>query len=149
MNLLNKSAIITVFGMRGGFLFNQTGVVMRLLMSCRVVVLVLFFGIFTVSAFAGSEILINPSFEDGDLGQFGSVTIPGWSTVRTQGFHHDESGSVIGVKAIKVTTNTVIRQDFPVTSGDEYVCSVKMLSSSLEPLNQALAILVVKWYDGV
>jgi hypothetical protein len=117
-------------------------------MSCRIVFALLF--VFaTVSAFAGGELLTNPGFEDGDIGQFGTVTIPGWSTTRTDGFHHDESGNVIDAKAIKLSNNTVARQDFSVTAGQEYIFSAEVLSSSLDPLTQVLGVLSAKWYDGI
>ena len=98
--------------------FNECGVSMSKLMSCRIVFALLF--VFaTVPAFAGGELLTNPGFEDGDLGQFGTVTIPGWSTTRTDGFHHDESGNVIDAKALKSSnSDTAVKQDFPVVAGN-------------------------------
>ncbi|MHC5183185.1 MAG: carbohydrate-binding protein [Planctomycetota bacterium] len=121
---------------------------MRKLTSCRIV-LALCLATVTVSSFAGSEILSNSGFEDGDLGQFGTVTIPGWDVFGTNGYHHDESGNVIGSKAIKSSTfDTVVRQDFPITAGEQYIFSVKMFSSSSDPLTQAEGVMFAKWYDG-
>ncbi|MHC4288421.1 MAG: hypothetical protein ACYSSJ_08990 [Planctomycetota bacterium] len=121
--------------------FNECGVSMSNLISCRIVFALLF--VFaTVSAFAGGELLTNPGFEDGDIGQFGTVTIPGWSTTRTDGFHHDESGNVIDAKAIKLSNNTVARQDFSVTAGQEYIFSAEVLSSSFGSSDAGIRCLI-------
>jgi hypothetical protein len=64
----------------------------------------LLFAFATVSAFAGGELLTNSGFEGGDLGQFGTITVPGWDILGTNGFHHDESGNVIDAKAIKLSS---------------------------------------------
>lgn len=104
---------------------------------------------FNVSAFASGELLTNTGFEDGDTGQFGTVTIPGWTTTGTEGFIHDEPSNVIDAKAAKISNvGTVVRQDFSVTVGNEYIFKVNMLSSSSDPLTQALGILEVRWYNG-
>lgn len=103
-----------------------------------------------VSVFAGGQILINPGFEDGDIGQFGTVTIPGWTTLGTEGFIHNEAGNVIDTKAVKIyALGSIIRQDFAVTAGKDYIFSVKMLSPSSDPLSLADGICNARWYNGV
>ncbi len=117
-------------------------------MSC-LFVLALLFSFATVSTFAGGQLLTNPGFEDGDIGQFGTVTVPGWDTYGTNGFHHDESGNVINEKAIKFSNiDTTTGQTFSVTAGQEYIISIKMLSSSSDPLTQAESLFFIKWYNG-
>lgn len=104
----------------------------------------------SVSVFAGPQLLTNPGFEDGDLGQFGSVTITGWGTVGTNGSHHSEPGNVIDAKAVKIyNLDSIIRQDFTVTAGKDYLFTVKMLSPSSDPLASADGICNVRWYNGV
>ena len=117
--------------------------------TSRLIVLALLFAFTNVSAFAGGQLLINPGFEDGDLGQFGTVTVPGWETFGTNGSHHDESGNVINAKAIKISNlDSTVGQNFSVTAGEEYVIGVKMLSSSSDPLTQAESLFFIKWYNG-
>jgi hypothetical protein len=95
--------------------------------------------------------LMSPGFEQGDLGTFGTVPIPGWATYGTNGEHHSDACSVkSGTKAVKEwLDDTGIFQDFPVVGGREYDFSVWAiaLSSDNNGFYGRDAFFQVEWYD--
>ncbi len=94
--------------------------------------------------------ILNPGFEDGDLGQFGSVTVDHWTTYGTSGWHHSDPGAVIGQKAVKQwSDDTGLFQDFPAVVGNDYTFSVHAitLSSDNGGLGGWDAVFKVEWRD--
>ncbi|MCE5340569.1 MAG: hypothetical protein LLF92_05510 [Planctomycetaceae bacterium] len=95
--------------------------------------------------------LLSPGFEQGDLGRFETVLIPGWATYGTNGECHNDANAVkSGVKAVKEwLDDTGMFQDFPVVGGNEYDFSVWAitLSSDGGGLSGRDAIFKVEWYD--
>ncbi|RKY25965.1 MAG: hypothetical protein DRP62_00115, partial [Planctomycetota bacterium] len=94
--------------------------------------------------------LVNPGFEDGDLGDFGSVTIPGWTTWGSSGRHHDGSdGAVIDTKAVKEWhCDTGIYQDFPALMGREYEVSINAHTLSTDRLKGWDGLFKLEWFDA-
>lgn len=82
-----------------------------------------------VSAWA--NLLVNPGFEEGPTGQVGSVTIPGWNTWGTNGWHHNDAGAMIDTQGMKFWWDGVgIWQDFAATAGSTYDISVQVIDAS-------------------
>ena len=94
---------------------------------------------------------MNTGFEQGDLGRFGEVWIPGWTTYGTNGEHHSDANAVhSGTKAVKEWLwDTGIFQDFNVVAGNIYDFSIWAitLSSDGGGLHGRDAFFQVEWYD--
>ncbi|MGA2324627.1 MAG: hypothetical protein ABSG22_12365 [Sedimentisphaerales bacterium] len=95
--------------------------------------------------------LMNPGFEQGDLGRFGGPPIQGWTTYGTNGEHHSDANAVhSGTKAVKEwLDDTGIFQDFPVVANNTYDLSIWAiaLSSDGGGLYGRDAFFKVEWYD--
>jgi hypothetical protein len=95
--------------------------------------------------------LLSPGFEQGDLGRFGTVLIPGWATYGTNGEHHCDPCAVhSGAKAVKEwLDDTAMFQDFPVVAGNIYDFSVWAITRSSDGggLSGRDAFFMVEWYD--
>ena len=117
----------------------------------RKMVVVLIVSACFVFGSASANILRNPGFEEGDLGQFSSVDIPGWVVYGTSGWHHEDPGAHFGTKAIKEwSDDSGIFQDFPVVVGTEYDFSIYAISLSLDAggLQGWDAVFKVEWLDS-
>lgn len=80
---------------------------------------------------AQANLLTNGDFEDGDTGQVGSVSIPGWDSWGNNGWHHDEAGRAIGTKGMKFWWDQVgMWQDFAAVSGETYAYRVEVMDWS-------------------
>jgi len=101
------------------------------------------------SNYAHANMLTNGGFEDGDKGGFASITIPGWTIVGTNGWHHGRSGETIGDKAVKLKDNaTEIFQEVAVTAGSKYEISAQVTSFTRQALIDREAIVNVEWFSG-
>ncbi len=103
------------------------------------------------SGSASANILYNDGFEEGDLGQFSSVDIPGWVAYGSSGWHHEDGGAHFDAKAIKEwSDDTGIFQDFDVIVGMEYDFSVYAISldSDAGGLHGWDAVFKVEWLDS-
>lgn len=80
---------------------------------------------------AEANLLTNGDFEDGETGQVGSVSIPGWNRWGTNGWHHNDAQTAIGSKGMKFWWDQVgLWQDFPAAAGLTYVYSVQVMDYS-------------------
>ena len=104
--------------------------------------------------------LLNPSFEEGDTGRFDPQNVTYWTTVGTNGWHHNDvnyAGTGVncvhsGTKGVKIWwDDTSLYQDVNVIAGNEYDFSVWALSTSHDNLGLrgADAVFQVEWYDDV
>jgi glucosylceramidase len=99
---------------------------------------------------ACANLLTNGGFEDGSTGQIGSVTIPGWSTWGSSGWHHNDAGLILDTKAVKLWwTDTGIYQDFTAAAGNTYRLSGYILHASGDALRDGdkSGDFRVEWYD--
>jgi hypothetical protein len=121
-------------------------------MKKKIVLLVILVVCFAAGNALANAALMSPGFEEGDLGTFGTVPIPGWATYGTNGGHHSDACSVkSGTKAVKEwLDDTGIFQDFPVVAGNTYDFSVWAiaLSSDGGGFYGRTAFFMVEWYDG-
>ncbi len=102
-----------------------------------------------LSGLAQANMIINGGFEDGDTGSFSNVTIPGWTMVGTNGWHHGRSGETLDDKAVKLKDNkTDIYQDVPVIAGKQYNVSAQLTSFTRQALIDREAIVDVEWFSG-
>jgi hypothetical protein len=103
--------------------------------------------------------LMNPSFEEGDLGRFGGPPFPSWTTVGTAGWHHsdvnygpDHVNCVhSGTKAVKIWSwDTYLYQDFNAIVGKAYKVDVWALSASADNLglHGYNGVVEVNWLDS-
>lgn len=91
------------------------------------------FLILVLIACSQANLLINGDFENGVTGQVGSVAIPGWSNWGSNGWHHDDTGQVIGTKGMKFWWDQVgLWQDYAATAGVTYDYSVQVMDFSGE-----------------
>ena len=98
----------------------------RSVFAIAVLISVLLFGVS-----ADANLLINGDFEDGDIGQVGSVEIPGWSNWGDAGWHNSDAGATIDSKAMKFWWDSVgLWQDFSATAGQTYAYSVQVMDWS-------------------
>jgi len=97
------------------------------------------------------NILTNPGFEEGPLGIFNNITIPGWqNSWGATGEQHDYAGRTIDSKAVSLATHSHgdgVYQDFDVTEGEEYVFSVEVRDDSSTPLVNQDGVLWVIFFD--
>lgn len=78
-----------------------------------------------------ANMLTNGGFEDGDLGQLGVVSIPGWNNWGYSGWHHDDPGCMIGTKGMKFWwDDSGMWQDYAAVAGQTYVYSVQVMDAS-------------------
>jgi len=95
--------------------------------------------------------LLNPGFEDGELGRFDPQNVTYWTTVGTEGWHHSDVNAFhSGAKAVKIwMDNTYLYQDVNVIAGNEYDFSVWATSLSTDNLGLrgADAVFQVEWFD--
>ena len=100
--------------------------------------------------------LLNPGFEQGDLGRFTVQNVTYWTTSApsgTFGWHHSDTwcGAVhSGAKAVKLWwDDTYLYQDFPVIAGNRYDFSVYAYSAVEDNLGLrfADAVFQVEWYN--
>jgi hypothetical protein len=116
-----------------------------------VLLVILVVGLVAGNALANA--LLSPGFEQGDLGRFGTLELPGWATYGTNGEHHGDAGAVkSGTKAIRQwLDDTGIYQDVPVVGGNDYDFSVWAiaLSSDGGGLYGRDAIFKVEWYNAM
>jgi hypothetical protein len=99
---------------------------------------------------ASANLLTNGGFEDGDTGQVGGVTIPGWNSWGNNGWHHDDPGCMIGTKGMKFWWDQVgMWQDYTATAGTTYVYSVQVIDAARDtsPNNWDLQI-EAEFYDA-
>jgi hypothetical protein len=54
--------------------------------------------LFALSFPVWANLLTNGDFEDGNTGQVGSVSIPGWNSWGSNGWHHNDAGACLGSK---------------------------------------------------
>ena len=105
--------------------------------------------ILSIAGYAQANMLTNGGFESGDQGSFSNVTVPGWSIVGTNGWHHGRSGETIDDKAIKIKDDvTHIYQDVDVTAGSNYEISAQVTSYTRQALVDREAIVAVEWFSG-
>ncbi|MCE5185580.1 MAG: hypothetical protein LLF76_05585 [Planctomycetaceae bacterium] len=98
-----------------------------------------------------ANLLTNPGFEDGPLGQIKEVPIPGWLTWNTDGWHHSDPGCTIDAKAVMLwSSNSGIYQDFAVTAGRTYRFSGYMHHKASDPLRggDKTGQLRAEWYSA-
>lgn len=97
-----------------------------------------------------AQLISNGGLEGGTQGQFGSATIPGWSTFGTEGWHHSDPGGFHGGSlAVKVwNENTGLYQDFAATAGTSYDVSAFGLSASNDGLAGWDGVLKIEWFQG-
>ena len=97
-----------------------------------------------------ANLLLNGGFEEGDLGQLGSVTIPGWTYWGTDGWHHDDAGYKFDDKGLVVWWDSVgMYQDvFNVTVGQEYTFSMNAISPTADPLKGWDLVVKAEWLDA-
>ena len=94
--------------------------------TAAVMILFLIFGIS-----AQANLLTNGGFEDGDLGQLGSVAIPGWNSWGDAGWHNSDAGAVIDSKGMKFWWDSAgMWQDFTAAAGTTYDYSVQVMDWS-------------------
>jgi glucosylceramidase len=80
---------------------------------------------------AGANLLTNGDFEEGDTGQVGSVSIPGWDSWGSNGWHHNDAGRTIDTKGMKFWWDQVgMWQDFAAVSGETYRYRVQVMDWS-------------------
>jgi glucosylceramidase len=80
---------------------------------------------------AWANLLTNGGFEDGSTGQVGSVSIPGWNSWGSSGWHNNDAGAVIGTKSMKFWWDGVgLWQDFAASAGITYLYSVQVMDFS-------------------
>jgi hypothetical protein len=115
------------------------------------VIVILVVGFAAGNALANN--LLSAGFEEGDLGRFGIVPLPGWATYGASGEHHSDACSVkSGTKAVKEwLDDTGIFQDFPVVADNEYDFSVWAIALSSDDggLDGRDAFFMVEWYTDV
>jgi hypothetical protein len=104
--------------------------------------------------------VLNPSFELGDLGRFDPQNVTYWTTVGTNGWHHNDvnyGGSGLsavhsGDKGVKIwMDDTYLYQDVNVIAGKMYDFSVWAIALEADNLGLrfADAVFQVEWYDDV
>ncbi|HRU16121.1 MAG TPA: glycoside hydrolase family 30 beta sandwich domain-containing protein [Anaerohalosphaeraceae bacterium] len=85
------------------------------------------------TVFAGNNLLTNGGFEEGDLGQLGSVSIPGWHSWGDAGWHHNDAGRVIGSKGMKFWWDSCgLWQDYAAIPSATYLYSVQVMDCSAD-----------------
>lgn len=95
-----------------------------------------------------ANLLTNADFELGDLGQMGSVSIDGWTTWGTNGWHHDDTVYKYDGKGVKLWWDaTGIYQDFDAVAGETYSFSLEAISSSADMLKGWDLEFRVEWYN--
>ncbi len=95
------------------------------------------------------NMLVNPGFEDGPSGQFGTVEIPGWTQTGTSAWLHPDPGETIGRKTVKVWSNsTGAHQDIAVDDRRSYVVGAYLASFTREPLVNRRAVVRAEWLNG-
>jgi hypothetical protein len=88
-------------------------------------------------AVSQANLLNNPGFEDGPIGQLESITIPGWNTWGSAGWHHADAGNTIDTMAVKLWwSDTGYWQDVDAVEveGHTYTFSGSMLVANDKPL---------------
>jgi hypothetical protein len=117
-------------------------------------ILVLSAALVWLPAVAQANILTNPDFESGTLGQFDNDTntkIDGWTTFGTSGWYHtDYNHTAGGSRAIKIWwDDTAAYQDFSATAGTSYDFSGYAYSPSGDYLTSGWnGLLKVEWFSG-
>ncbi|MFH1372075.1 MAG: hypothetical protein ABII09_12435 [Planctomycetota bacterium] len=100
--------------------------------------------------------LLNPSFEEGNLGRFDPQNVTYWTTVGTNGWHHSDVNYFgvncvhSGTKGVKIWwDDTYLYQDFNAIVGKAYKVDVWALSALGDNLGLrfADAVFQVEWYD--
>jgi glucosylceramidase len=78
-----------------------------------------------------ANLLTNGDFEDGNTGQVGSVSIPGWHSWGSNGWHHNDAGAYLGSKGMKFWWDQVgLWQDFSASAGTSYLYRVQVMDFS-------------------
>ena len=97
-----------------------------------------------------AQLINNGGLEGGTQGQFGSASIPNWTTFGTEGWHHSDPGGFHGGSlAVKVWhENTGLYQDFAATPGSSYNVSAFALSAINDGLSGWDGVLRLEWYQG-
>lgn len=87
--------------------------------------------VLTLGLAARANLLENGGFEEGDLGQLGSVTIPGWNSWGSDGWHHNDPEAIIDTKGMKFWWDGAgMWQDYPATPGNIYLYTVQVIDAS-------------------
>lgn len=97
-----------------------------------------------------AQFITNGGLEGGTQGQFGSSSIPGWTEIGTEGWHHSDPGGFHGgSEAVKIwSDNTYLFQDFSATAGSSYNVSAFGLSATNDGLAGWDGVLKLEWYQG-
>lgn len=114
---------------------------------CLLTALILSF--LSVAASTGANLLVNGDYETGEIGQFGSVYINGWTTWGTGGAHDDWFSCSGGSKSIRLWSNEAgIYQDFDVSGGSFYQIDAYATSTSGDnPLGWS-SRLMLEWFNA-
>jgi len=101
--------------------------------------------------------VLNPSFEQGDLGRFDPPNVTYWTTVGTNGWHHSDVNYAgvncvhSGIKAVKIWSwNTYLYQDFNAIVGKPYKVDIWALSAFGDNLglHGYNGVVEVNWLDS-
>ncbi len=96
-----------------------------------------------------ANLLLNGGFEDGDLGQLGSVTINNWITWGDSGWHHNDAGFKFDEKGIKLWhDSTGVYQDFDVVVGTEYTVGLSAITAGSDALKGWDGVVKIEWTDA-
>ena len=86
--------------------------------------------ILAVGVCARANLLVNPGFEEGDVGSLANG-VPGWDHWGSDGWHHNDPEALIGEKGMKFWWDSSgMWQDFPATAGETYLYSVQVMDAS-------------------
>lgn len=96
-----------------------------------------------------NSIVVNGNFEDGTAGQFGSVTVPGWSTWGTGGWVTDDLNEALGNYSVKLTNNSSgAYQQYSVSGDESYDITALITSYGSSPMMNRMALITAEWYNG-
>ncbi|HPP56260.1 MAG TPA: PEP-CTERM sorting domain-containing protein [Anaerohalosphaeraceae bacterium] len=99
---------------------------------------------------ASANLLTNGGFEDGNTGQLGVVSIPGWNNWGYSGWHHDDPGCMIGTKGMKFWwDDSGMWQDYAAAAGQTYFYCVQVMDAGRDtsPVNWDFR-LEAEFYDS-
>ncbi len=92
--------------------------------------------------------LVNGDFEEGSAGQYGSVTIPGWTAFGVDGWIYNNAGQVLGTQSAKNwSQDTEVYQDIPVIPGHLYGIGAKLASFTDTMLVDRFSVVFAEWYN--
>ena len=118
-------------------------------MKKKIVLLAMVFASIGLVSSVSANILENPGFEQGDLGQLDTIILPGWTSFGYSGEHVDTAGYTIGDYSIKMWWDvTGIYQDFSCVGGMDYDISINAITEDGDHLQGWDAVFKVEWYDS-